>query len=100
MDDAALGRLLRVLDTLGKIARAMHPRRLDALIKKLDALDLAFPGGEGLMAAAAGSAVEACSGLRAAPAAENPMIQVYRAMRSYSRALEALAGLAETVPAV
>jgi phospholipase/carboxylesterase len=99
-DDAALVRLFGVLDALGGIARAMHPRRLDALIERLDGLDLGAVGGEGPVAVATGLAAQACTGLQAAPAAENPMIGAYRAMRYYSRSLEALAGLAETVPAV
>jgi phospholipase/carboxylesterase len=95
-DDADLLRLFGVLDTLGAIARAMHPSRLDALIEKLDDQDLnvADAGSPG------GLAAQACAALRAAPAADNPMQQAYRALRYYSRSLEALAGLADTVPAV
>jgi phospholipase/carboxylesterase len=99
-DDAALVRLFGVLDTLGGIARAMHPRRLDALIERLDGLDLGDAGSGGPLAVAAGLAAQACAGLQAAPAAENPMIGAYRAMRYYSRSLEALAGMAETTPAM
>jgi phospholipase/carboxylesterase len=47
-----------------------------------------------------GFVLQACAGLRAAPQAENPTMQAYRAMRQYSRSLEALAAMAETVPAV
>ncbi len=99
-DDATLMRLFDVLDTLGGIARAMHPRRLDTLIARLDGVDLGTGGGDGPVAVAAGLAAQACAGLQAAPTAENPMIGVYRAMRYYSRSLEALAGSAETIPAV
>src|ERR1700677_4622230 len=78
-DDADLLRLFGVLDTLGAIARAMHPSRLDALIEKLDDQDLnvADAGSPG------GLAAQACAALRAAPAADNPMQQAYRALRYY-----------------
>ncbi len=99
-DDAALVRLFGVLDTLSGIAQAMDPRRLDALIEKLGDIDFDLAGQDGPVGVAAGLAAQACAGLRAAPAAENPMMQAYRAMRAYSRSLEALAGLAETVPSV
>jgi len=95
-DDAALARLFAVLDRLGAIARAMHPRGLEALIATLDDLDVGVDDGS----TACGLAAQACAALRAAPAADNPMVQAYRAMRHYYRALEALAGLAETVPEV
>jgi phospholipase/carboxylesterase len=49
---------------------------------------------------AATLASRACAGLRAAPAADNPMLEAYRALRYYSRSLEALAALAEIVPTV
>jgi phospholipase/carboxylesterase len=95
-DDTALPHLFGVLDTLGAIARAMDPRRLDALIEKLNdqQLNVTDEGG------AAGFAAKACAALRAAPAAENPMLQAYRAMRYYNRSLEALSALVDTVPAV
>ncbi len=99
-DDAALVRLFDVLDTLGGIARAMHPSRLDALVEKLGDPDLDVSGGDVRLASAAGLAAQACAGLRAALVTDNPMMQAYRAMRYYSRSLEALAGLAEIVPAV
>jgi phospholipase/carboxylesterase len=63
-------------------------------------LTVAAAGSEGQVALAANLALQACAGLRAAPQADNPMMQAYRAMRQYSRSLEALAALAETVPAV
>ena len=95
-DDAALARLFGVLDTLAAIARAMHPNRLDALIEKLNDVDMDFAKRAQPFALAA----QACANLRAAPAAQNPMAQAYRAMRYYSRSLEALAGWAETKQAV
>src|SRR4051812_32233654 len=98
-DDAGLTQLFSVLDTLSEIAQAMDPRRLDALITRVADQDLTI-GGDGPLAMAAAFAAQACAGLRAAPAAENPMIQAYRAMRYNNRALETLAGLTETVPAV
>jgi phospholipase/carboxylesterase len=45
-------------------------------------------------------ASQACAGLRAAPDADNPMLEAYRALRQYSRALEALIALAETDPTI
>jgi phospholipase/carboxylesterase len=99
-DEAALVRLFGILDTLGAIARAMHPRRLDALVEQLGDHDLTPPSGDGPVVLAWDLTEQACAGLRAAPAADNPMLQAYRAMRAYSRSLEALAGLADTVPAV
>src|ERR1700734_2984931 len=103
-DDSDLTCLLGVLNTLGLVSRWMHPRRLEALIETLgdqDAqLTVAAARSEGQVALAAGLAVQACAGLRAAPQADNPMMQAYRAMRQYSRSLEVLAALAEIVPAV
>jgi phospholipase/carboxylesterase len=103
-DDTALTCLLGVLDTLAIIARAMHPGRLQALIETLGDQDrrltVAAAGAQGQIALAAGLALQACADLRATPQADNPMMQAYRTMRQYSRSLEALAVLAETVPAV
>jgi phospholipase/carboxylesterase len=102
--ERALASLFDVLDTLGNIARAMHPRRLEALVETLgdqDAeLDAAVAGSKDQVAMAARLALQACAALRAAPQVDNPMMQAYRAMRQYSRSLEALADLAETIPAV
>ena len=90
-----------MLNTLGAVSRKMHPGRLEALIETLgdqDArLTVAAARSGGQVALAAGLAAQACAGLRAAPQAENPMMQPYRAMRQYSRSLEALAALAETI---
>ena len=101
--------LFNVLDTLGEIARMMHPRRLPELIARLgdrDAvLDAAIDGlsvSETIQQIGLASrfALQACAGLRAAEDADNPIVETFRAMRQYSRALEALAVLAETVPDV
>ncbi len=103
-DDSDLTCLLGVLSTLGAVSRAMHPGRLKSLIETLgdqDArLTVAAARSEGQVALAADLALQACAGLRAAPQADNPTMQAYRAMRQYSRSLEALAALAETIPAV
>jgi phospholipase/carboxylesterase len=103
-DDTVLRCLLGVLNILGAISRAMHPGRLAPLIETLgdqDArLTIAAARSERQVALAANLALQACTGLRAAPQADNPMMQAYRAMRQYSRSLEALASLAETVPTV
>ena len=106
-DDEVLRRLLIVLDGLGGIARMMHPRRMDELIATIGDHDISslrsntlLPGVGEQFRAAAQFALQACAGLRAAAAAANPMLEAYRAMRQYYRALEALAALTETVPAV
>src|SRR5271168_3915904 len=103
-DDSDLRCLLGVLNTLGAVSRDMHPRRLEAVIETLgdqDArLTVAAARSEGQVALAAGLALQACAGLRAAPQADNPIMQAYRAMRQHSRSFEAMASLAETVPAV
>jgi phospholipase/carboxylesterase len=106
----ALTPLFSVLDTLAEIARMMHPRRLPELIGKLGDQDAAlnaaiqaFNAAEPIqeqVSVAATFALQACAGLRAAPDAANPIVETFRAMRQYSRALEALAGLAEPVPEV
>lgn len=97
-DDTPVTALLTVLDTLGTIARMMDPRRLDALVALLGNQDAALRTDS--PDAATTFALQACAGLRAAPDADNPILEAYRAMRQYSRALEALAGLTETVPEV
>jgi len=93
--------LFTVLDTLGSIARMMHPRRIPALIATIGDRDAALAAAvDDQIGPSATFALQACAGLRAASEADNPMQAVSRAMRQYSRALEALAGLAETVPEV
>jgi phospholipase/carboxylesterase len=105
-EDPALAQLLAVLDTLNNIARLMHPRRLADLIARLGEQDvslramIAMPGTAEPIHLAGTLALQACSGLRGAPDADNPILEAYRAMRQYSRALEAVAVLADSVPAV
>jgi phospholipase/carboxylesterase len=94
-DDTALTHLLTTLDTLGHIARMMHPARLSDLITKLPDTPPKAATQEQIQLAAT-YASQACAGLRSAPNADNPMLEAYRAMRQYSRALEALIPLAET----
>jgi phospholipase/carboxylesterase len=98
-DDTALTHLLTTLDTLGHIARMMHPARLPDLVAQLpDPPPL--PGMPEQIQLTATYASQACAGLRAAPDADNPMLEAYRALRQYSRALEALIALAETDPQI
>lgn len=99
--------LFIVLDTLGGIARMMHPRRLPYLVAILGDRDAVLTGVnpssdpiQEQIGVATTFALQACAGLRAAPGADNPMGETFRAMRQYSRALEALAVLADTVPEV
>ena len=105
-DDRTVADLLALLDALGEIARMMDPRRLPALIAALGNLDDPLRQAAGAtmvrppIALACTFALQACDALRAAPAAENPMLEALRAMRHCQRALEPLATLAETVPAI
>jgi phospholipase/carboxylesterase len=111
-DDEVVRRLLAVLDALSDIGRMMHPRRLPELIAKLGDLDTSLRAAIETSNRSSSAdmseqlsltglfALQACAGLRAAPAAANPILEAYRAMRQYSRALETLAALVETVPAV
>src|ERR1700760_1830465 len=89
--------LFEVLDTLRVIAQAMDQSRLSELIEKLGDWNKDLVG---ISEPAAQFAIRACADLRAAPASDNPMLHAYRALRSYYRALEALADSADTVPAV
>ncbi len=119
--DDLLVLLFAVLDALGAIARRMHPSGLGGLVATLTDRDEALRSAVKAMDAAAGVdaaawtahqasweqlrlasslALQACDALRGAVNSANPMREAYRALRRYSRALEALAGLAETVPAV
>jgi phospholipase/carboxylesterase len=96
-----LTKLLTLMDTLGVIARNMHPYRLDVLVGLIGEQDLELGQGvTGPLRQAATSALAACDGLRACQEADNPMIAAYRAMRHYSRAQEALAELMDAVPEV
>ncbi len=124
-DDQRLINLFTILDTLANIARMMHPRRLPDLIATLGDQDTALntatqntatqnttTGTTGTAASSPATdtaaqitlacthALQACTALRAAPDAANPMLQAYRALRHYSAAQEALAPLADTLPAV
>ena len=93
--------LFTVLDRLATIARMMHPARLQDLIGLLGGQDAVLAGitwRSEQAAAASAFALQACAGLRGAPDADNPIVETFRAMRQYSRALEALAGLVNTVP--
>jgi phospholipase/carboxylesterase len=92
-----------MLDTLGLIARRMHPRRLRDLVALLDGPEAGLAKiswSEPPIRQAALHVLQASSDLRAALVADNPMREAYRALRHYSRALEALAGLAEANPAI
>jgi phospholipase/carboxylesterase len=105
-DDGVVTSLLTVLDTLGGIARMMDPRRLPGLIGQLGDRDkslqveIAARNPSEQIGLVCTLALQACAGLRAAQAASNPILEVYRAMRQYNRALEALAVVAERVPEV
>ena len=89
--------LLNLMDRLAEVARFMHPRRMEALVARIDDR---LPDLPDAFHPAATFALQACAGLRAAPNADNPMLEAYRAMRQYNRAIEALAMLTETEPAV
>ncbi|MFL5284482.1 MAG: hypothetical protein ACJ8AW_26690 [Rhodopila sp.] len=100
--------LLTLLDTLARVARQMHPRRLVQLASALDGPEAVLRAATSPMDAApypvreqldlaVTLALETCSRLRAA-AQGLDMGQAYRAMRPYSRALEALFPLAEILP--
>lgn len=105
-DNSILTHLLVVLDGLRDVARMMHPARLPALIAGLGDRDgllwavMQTVSADHEAEPAAALALRACAGLRAAPDADNPTVEAYRALRYYYRALEALAVLTETVPAV
>jgi phospholipase/carboxylesterase len=109
-DERVLAHLLRMLDTLSGVAQTMHPRRLHELISKLGDQDNSLrvametpspPTATHEPIHLAGTlALQACAGLRAAPNAANPTLEAYRAMRQYSRALEALSALTDTLPEV
>ena len=111
-----LGASLALLDTLGTVARRMHPPRLQALVEMLGDQDQIVRGAlnrfqrvewpENLAefrdqaALAAGSALRSAEGLRVAIGTDNPMLGAYRAMRHASRAAEALYPLSYVLPTV
>lgn len=87
--------LFALLDTLAAVSRHMHPPRVAALA------DAVLPPAEALrrrMAAmsepalqdAAALALRACDALQAAPEADSPVVDAYRAMRYYQRAVAGL----------
>ncbi len=113
--------LFALFDALATVARQMHPRllaplaatladpyqALHAAVYKLDQAtgpDASIPSQHQhawpRLRPACCFALQACDELRAAVDADNPTRGAYRAMRQYSRAQEALADLAETMPAV
>jgi phospholipase/carboxylesterase len=108
--DGVVRCLLTVLDTLSDIARMMHPARLTDLVARLGDQDQLLRSAIASLSPEVGTceqiclistlALQSCAGLRAAPDADNPTLEAYRAMRQYHRAVEALAALTETVPAV
>lgn len=114
--DEPLPRLFALLDALGAVARRMHPPRLPQLVASIadPAADLRLALRQAQAASGpvpfgpvwqqvqltATLALRACDDLRQAESADSPMLEAYRAMRQYSRALEALQGMAETVPSV
>jgi phospholipase/carboxylesterase len=102
-DNNDVTRLLAVMDALSEIARFMHPSRLPELSARLGDHDTLLRQAietHPETQTATTFALQACAGLRAATNAANPMLEAYRALRQYHRAIEALAALTETVPAV
>lgn len=102
-DEGPIAVLLSVMDSLAYVARMMDPRRLHELSVWLGTRDAslrALADENSPLHAAATFAMQACAGVRAAPDAENPILEAYRSMRQYSRSLEALTALAETETAV
>jgi phospholipase/carboxylesterase len=109
---ALLAPLLQTLETLGFVARHLHPLDLAELMQAVGAPDddlgaarqrLADPADGDLAAVAVASdaALAAFAGLRdAADQAEQGMLAAYQALRHVARALEALYPLTARVPAV
>ncbi|HXT78607.1 MAG TPA: hypothetical protein VN702_03515 [Acetobacteraceae bacterium] len=104
--------LLRALAALETASRFMHPPRLPQLADDLDEHDTALRDAlarlhatgnadeTGILLPAVEYALQACEGVRAAPAQPNPMVSAYRAMRQLSRSLEALYPLATDLDSV
>jgi phospholipase/carboxylesterase len=84
---------------LRQVARMMDPHRLPDLVASLDRFKFAAVTPPPELAATWQHALRACTELQGTISAENPMLQAYRAMRHYSRALEALT-MMEGLPAV
>jgi phospholipase/carboxylesterase len=113
MSACLIARLLDTLDTLGVIAQRMHPPRLDALVATLGDRDAGLRSAlaDAVWSAdlmqlrdpverAVGSTLDACDGLRAAVGSADALRQTYRALRSVSRAQEALYPTAAALPSV
>ena len=107
-----LPRLFALLDARCSIARRLYPYSLGELVATLADMDdnlgsavrtFGLAGDprpvEDQIRLTASFALQACEGLREAVTALNPIGEAYRALRNYSRALEALTGL-ETVPPI
>ena len=96
--------LLALLDVLSAVSQAMHPPRLAALVALVQAPAQALRTAEAaldepVLRDTATLALRACDGLVAAGDADNPLLDAYRALRLYQRALAALTPL-EHHPAV
>ncbi|MFO1028454.1 MAG: hypothetical protein U1E70_25035 [Acetobacteraceae bacterium] len=87
--------LFILLDALAAVSRHMHPPRIDTLASALrpaaDALRqrASFLVDPALQEAAT-LTLRACDALQAAPEADNPIADAYRAMRLYQRAISGL----------
>jgi phospholipase/carboxylesterase len=100
----AVDALLALLDVLAGVSRAMHPPRLMELVGRVREPAAALRASEATLDEtvfrdAAALTMRACDGLAAAVDAENPLMEAYRAMRLYQRALSTLLPL-EHHPAV
>ncbi len=108
--------LLHALETLGLVARRLHPSQLAALARSVEEHDAALRHAAGQFQAVAwpdrlapfrdridltGEAVlRAFDGLREAATAPDGLLLAYRALRQYSRAMEALYPVAAMLPTV
>jgi len=116
LDDlvAFLPPLLRALESLGFIARHLHPPDFDAVMEaagtadaelelerpRLDRWPAEFDGLRQRLETAADATITAFAGLRAAPDQEDGLRAIFRALRHVQRAQEALYPLAPGLPAV
>ncbi|HVZ08345.1 hypothetical protein [Rhodopila sp.] len=86
--------LFALMDALGRVSRAMYPPCLPALAACLDepaaALSDRQAGLDVPLRDVAALALRACEGIRQAGDADNPMLDAYRALRLYQRALALL----------
>ncbi|MGE3143805.1 MAG: phospholipase [Hyphomonadaceae bacterium] len=106
--------LLHTLEALGFIARYLNPPDFEAIMEaagepeaalraarpKLDAWPAALADLQPWLAQTADAALSAYGGLRAAQEEPQGMLEIYRALRHYPRALEALYPLAAVMPPV